>query len=49
MVVKGGDDLLTGASGLAGIIVLIFVNIGFVVYEGQLATEFHRKTRKHSV
>ena len=33
MVVKGGDDLTIGVTGLAGFIVLGLVNLGIFVYE----------------
>jgi len=39
MVVKGGNDLTVGAAGLAGFIVLAFVNIGLLLYDRVLAKE----------
>jgi len=37
MVVKGGNDLLIGVTGIAGFIVLLFVNIGLFIYDRFLA------------
>lgn len=39
MVIKGGNDLTVGVTGLAGFIVLAFVNIGLFVYDRTLAKE----------
>lgn len=39
MVIKGGDDLTTGITGLAGFIVLAIVNIAIFVYDRFLAKE----------
>jgi len=39
MVIKGGNDLTVGVTGLAGFIVLIIVNIGLLVYDHVLAKE----------
>ncbi len=39
MVVKGGNDLLIGITGLAGFIVLILVNIGIFVFDHFLSKE----------
>jgi len=39
MVVKGGNDLLIGISGLAGMIVLLMVNISLYIYERAFAKE----------
>jgi len=39
MVVKGGNDLTVGVTGLAGFIVLAFVNIGLLLYDRLLAKE----------
>ncbi len=39
MVVKGGNDLLIGVTGLAGFIVLIIVNIGLFIYDNFIAKE----------
>ncbi len=32
MVIKGGNDLLVGVTGLAGFIVLVFMNICLIIY-----------------
>ncbi|GFP18870.1 hypothetical protein HKBW3S03_00375 [Candidatus Hakubella thermalkaliphila] len=39
MVVKGGNDLTIGVTGLAGLIVLAIVNIGLFVYDRVLSKE----------
>ena len=39
MVIKGGNDLTVGVTGLAGFIVLAFVNIGLLLYDRLLAKE----------
>jgi membrane protease YdiL (CAAX protease family) len=39
IVVKGGNDLLIGITGLAGIIVLILTNIALFLYDSLLAKE----------
>lgn len=39
MVVKGGNDLIVGITGLAGFIVLAVVNLGIFVYDSFLAKE----------
>jgi membrane protease YdiL (CAAX protease family) len=39
VLVKGGNDLTTGVTGLAGFIVLVVVNIGILIYERVLAKE----------
>ncbi len=39
MVVKGGSDLTVGGTGLAGFIVLAFVNIGLLIYDRTRAKE----------
>ena len=39
MVVKGGNDLLIGVTGLAGFIVLIFIDVGLFIYDRNLAGE----------
>ena len=39
MVVKGGNDLLIGVTGLAGFIVLVIVNIGLFIYDNFLEKE----------
>lgn len=39
MVVKGGNDLTVGVTGLAGFIVLAFVNVGLFIYDRVLAKE----------
>ena len=39
MVVKGGNDLLVGVTGLAGFIVLLIANIGLFIYDNFLAKE----------
>jgi len=39
MVVKGGNDLTIGVTGLAGFIVLAFVNLGLLLYDRVLAKE----------
>lgn len=39
MVIKGGNDLTVGVTGLAGFIVLAFVNIGLFIYDRTLAKE----------
>jgi len=39
MVVKGGNDLLIGVTGLAGFIVLIIANIGLFIYDKFLNKE----------
>jgi len=48
MVVKGRSDLTVGVTGLAGFIVLVFVNIGLLLFgrvpaipgEGKISFEF---------
>ena len=48
MVIKGGNDLTVGITGLAGFIVLVFVNIGLLLFgrvpaipgEGKISFEF---------
>lgn len=39
MVIKGGNDLTVGVTGLAGFIVLAFVNIGLLLYDRLLTKE----------
>lgn len=39
VVVKGGNDLTTGVTGLAGLIVLAIVNVGLFVYDRVLNKE----------
>ena len=39
MVVKGGNDLLIGVTGLAGFIVLVILNIGLIIYDKFLTNE----------
>ncbi|MEA1898101.1 MAG: CPBP family intramembrane glutamic endopeptidase [Bacteroidota bacterium] len=39
MVIKGGNDLLIGVTGLAGFIVLIILNIGLLIYDKFLTNE----------
>ena len=39
MVVKGGNDLLIGVTGLAGFIILVLTNIGLFFYDRILANE----------
>ena len=39
MVVKGGNDLIIGVTGLAGFIILIIVNLGIFVYDRFCAKE----------
>ncbi len=39
LVVKGGNDLTVGVTGLAGFIVLALVNIGILIYERAVAKE----------
>ena len=39
MIVKGGNDLLVGITGLAGFLVLILVNIGIFFYDHFLSKE----------
>jgi len=39
MVVKGGNDLLIGVTGLAGFIVLLIANIGLLIYNNFFAKE----------
>jgi len=39
VVVKGGNDLIVGVTGSAGFIVLMFVNIGFFLYDRVFAKE----------
>ncbi len=39
MVVKGGNDLLIGGTGLAGFIILVLANVGLFVYDRILAKE----------
>jgi len=39
MVIKGGNDLTVGITGLAGFIVLFIVNIGIFIYDRCLARE----------
>ena len=39
MVVKGGNELIVGVTGLAGFIVLALVNVGILVYDSVLAKE----------
>lgn len=39
MVVKGGSDLTTGVTGLAGFIVLAILNVGIFVYDRALSKE----------
>ena len=37
IVIKGGNDLTVGVTGLAGFIVLAFVNIALLLYDRLLA------------
>ena len=37
VVIKGGNDLIVGISGLAGFIALVFVNIGLFIYDHYFA------------
>ena len=37
MPVKGGNDLTVGVTGLAGLITLLFFNLGLFVYDRQVA------------
>jgi len=39
MVVKGGNDITVGVTGLAGFIVLVLVNVGLFIYDRLLAKE----------
>ncbi len=39
MVLRGGNDLLIGVTGLAGFIILIIANIGLFIYDNFLAKE----------
>ncbi len=39
MLVTGGNDLIVGVTGLAGIIVLVFINFGLFVYDQVFAEE----------
>ncbi len=39
MVIKGGNDLTVGVTGLAGFVVLVCVNLGLVVYDRIFAKE----------
>ena len=39
VVIKGGNDLIVGISGLAGFIALVFVNIGLFIYDHYFAYE----------
>ncbi|MBM3237165.1 CPBP family intramembrane metalloprotease [Candidatus Poribacteria bacterium] len=39
IVVKGGNDLIIGGTGLAGFIILAVVNLGIFVYKGRLKDE----------
>lgn len=38
-MVKGGNDLTVGVTGLAGFIVLALVNVGLFIYDRVLAKE----------
>lgn len=39
MVMRGGNDLTVGVTGLAGLIVLAVANVGILVYDRVLARE----------
>jgi len=39
MLIKGGNDLTVGSTGLAGFIVLVLANVGLLVYDRLLAKE----------
>jgi len=39
MVIKGGNDLTVGISGLAGFISLVLVNFGLFIYDHYFAIE----------
>lgn len=46
IVVKGGNDLIIGGTGLAGFIILALINLGILVYDGFLAKETIMEVRR---